>query len=152
MNLSQKETMLLKDMRSKEQICIEKYGKYSAEASDTQLKDLFNQLGQNEQQHLQTLDQIISGNIPQMGGGQQQQAQAPQSIQPSTSSPQQKQNDSYLCTDALSTEKHVSSAYNTSIFEFGDPAIRNILNHIQKEEQQHGEQIYNYMSVNGMYC
>jgi ferritin len=25
------------------------------------------------------------------------------------------------------------------------------LNHIQKEEQQHGEQIYNYMAQNGMY-
>lgn len=149
MNFSQKETILLNDMRSQEQICIEKYGKYSAEACDSQLTDLFNQLGQTEQQHLQTLDQIASGNIPQMGGGQQQQAQA---IKPSTCSPQDKEKDKFLCTDALSTEKHVSSTYNTCIFEFVDPAIRDILNHIQKEEQQHGERIYNYMSVNGMYC
>jgi spore coat protein CotF len=149
MNLTQKETMLLKDMRSQEQICIEKYGKYSAEACDCQLKDLFNQLGQTEQQHLQTLDKIASGTIPQMGGGQQQTTQ--QTIQPSSCSPQDKQKDSYLCSDALSTEKHVSSSYNTCIFEFADPAIRDILNHIQKEEQQHGERIYNYMSVNGMY-
>jgi len=64
---------------------------------------------------------------------------------------QSKQKDSYLCKDALSTEKHVSSTYNTSIFEFKDTGVRSALNHIQKEEQQHGEQIYNFMSQNGMY-
>jgi spore coat protein CotF len=66
-------------------------------------------------------------------------------------STQSKQKDSYLCTDLLSTEKHVSSVYNTAVFEFKDTNIRNVLNHIQKEEQQHGEQIYNYMAQNGMY-
>lgn len=58
---------------------------------------------------------------------------------------------SKLCTDLLSTEKHVSSVYNICVFEFRDTNIRDTLNHIQKEEQQHGEQIYNYMSQNGMY-
>ncbi|HHW60872.1 MAG TPA: spore coat protein, partial [Syntrophomonadaceae bacterium] len=28
---------------------------------------------------------------------------------------------------------------------------RQVLNHIQKEEQQHGEGIFNYMQNNGMY-
>lgn len=59
--------------------------------------------------------------------------------------------DKLLCQDALSTEKYVSSTYNTSIFEFRDKNIRQVLNHIQKEEQEHGEQIYNYMSQHGMY-
>jgi hypothetical protein len=59
--------------------------------------------------------------------------------------------DKYICSDALSTEKHVSSTYNTGIFEFKDVSVRNILNHIQKEEQEHGEKIYSYMSMNGMY-
>ena len=43
--------------------------------------------------------------------------------------------DKLLCQDALSTEKYVSSTYNTSIFEFRDKNIRQVLNHIQKEEQ-----------------
>ncbi|MDO4732875.1 MAG: spore coat protein, partial [Bacillota bacterium] len=60
-------------------------------------------------------------------------------------------NDSYLCSDALSTEKHVSAAYNTCIFEFRDQNVRNALNHLQKEEQQHGKMVYDYMSANGMY-
>ena len=58
--------------------------------------------------------------------------------------------DAYLCRDALAMEKHVSSLYNTTIFEFNSPVLRDTLNHIQKEEQNHGEQIYEYMSCNGM--
>ena len=52
----------------------------------------------------------------------------------------------------LSTEKHVSATYNTSIFEFSDSGVRSVLNHIQKEEQEHGDKIYKFMAVNGMYC
>ena len=51
----------------------------------------------------------------------------------------------------LMTEKYVSGAYNTAIFEFRDPQVRSILNHIQKEEQQHGEAIFKYMEKKGMY-
>ena len=59
--------------------------------------------------------------------------------------------DAYLCRDALSTEKHVSSVYDTSVFEFRDQPARDALGHIQSEEQEHGKQIYDYMSANGMY-
>lgn len=154
MNLTQKEASLLGDLKEQEQICIEKYSKYAGEASDNQLKNLFSRLGRQEEQHLRTIEQIMNGTVPAMqsGGGNGQQQQ--QQITPAYSyydSDQNKQKDSFLCTDALSTEKHVSSVYNTGIFEFKDTAIRETLNHIQKEEQQHGEQIYNYMESNGMY-
>lgn len=59
--------------------------------------------------------------------------------------------DKALCMDMLSTEKHVSSTYDTVIFECSDTNIRQVLNHIQKEEQEHGEQLFNYMQANGMY-
>jgi spore coat protein CotF len=149
MTLTQKETSLLKDLRSQEQLCIEKYTKYSEQASDGQLRTLFSQIAQTEREHLKTLDQISSGSIPQMSGGSSQKSFP---IESSSSSPSSdKQKDQYLCTDALSTEKFVSADYNTCIFEFRDKNIRDAMNHIQKEEQQHGEQIYNYMSKNGMY-
>jgi spore coat protein CotF len=45
----------------------------------------------------------------------------------------------------------VFSAYDTVIFEFRGPQIRNVFNHIQKEEQQHGEAIFTYMNSKGMY-
>ncbi len=153
MQLSQKETLLLQDLKEKEQTCVEKYSNYASDARDQQLKNLFNQIGQAEKQHLDSINQIMNGTVPTMQSGSSNQ-QAQQSFTAnynSAENSQDKQKDSFLCTDLLSTEKHVSSTYDTSIFEFKDTNIRNVLNHIQKEEQQHGEQIYNYMAQNGMY-
>ena len=65
--------------------------------------------------------------------------------------PSYNQEDKILCADLLSTEKYVSSTYNTAIFEFRDENVRNVLNHIQKEEQEHGKKIYDYMASHGMY-
>lgn len=150
MMLTPKETSLLKDLRSQEQICVEKYTKYAEEASDGQLRSLFMQIAQTEQEHIKTLDQISSGTVPQMSGSSSNQnSNFP--VESSSSSTNQKKKDQFLCSDALSTEKFVSADYNTCIFEFRDKNIRDALNHIQKEEQHHGEQIYNYMSKNGMY-
>jgi spore coat protein CotF len=74
-----------------------------------------------------------------------------QPFQPQGNSAGYSKSDKDLCTDMLMTEKYVSGSYDTAIFEFRDPQVRNILNHIQKEEQQHGEAIFNYMENNGMY-
>jgi spore coat protein CotF len=183
MNFSQKERTLLEDQKSHEEICIQKYSNYANLAQDPQLKNIFKQNGQIEQEHYNTIDQLLKGQMPQMqqsgsqqgqnqqqSQGQQQNSmkssQQSQSIQvnqqqvqmnqPSSFMPKgQSQNfnasDKDLCTDMLMTEKYVSGAYNTAIFEFRDPQVRNILNHIQKEEQQHGESIFKYMESNGMY-
>ena len=91
------------------------------------------------------------GTVPAIGGGQKQTFQPPASAPASAVSPQGKQQDAYLCQDLLATEKHVSSVYNTGIFEFKDAGMRDALNHIQKEEQEHGKKLYDYMSQNGMY-
>ena len=72
----------------------------------------------------------------QQGQGQQnQQAQTGQQQQnqkQGQGSGMYNQNDAYLCNDLLSTEKYVSSSYDTAIFEFRDANIRNVLNHIQR--------------------
>ena len=155
MKLTQKETTLLQDLKNEEQLCIEKYSRYSQEASDGQLKNLFTQLGQTERSHLQTLNDISNGETPKTGsakGASQPSASNSFSVSSQNSaSLQSSQNDKFLCQDILATEKHASSLYDTCIFEFKDPTIRSALNHIQKEEQEHGEHIYNYMSQNGMY-
>ena len=107
------------------------------------------QLAQQEQQHLNSINQLLAGQLPATGGGQQQQQAQPQGAgMPAALG---SQGDAVLCEDQLSTEKHVSSTYNTAIFEFRDANVRNILNHIQKEEQEHGEKLFNYMSAHGMY-
>jgi len=156
--LTAKENSLLKDLKSHEELCIQKYSDYANQASDPQLKQLFSDLGQKEQQHLNTINQLANGQIPAMNQqGQQQQQQQQrtynfQPYQPAGANANQSQNkDKYLCSDLLSTEKHVSATYGTAIFEFREPQARDTLNHIQKEEQQHGEAIYKYMESQGMY-
>lgn len=150
MQLTQKESSLIKDLKGQEKLCIDKYTKYASSACDAQLKDLFNQIANTEQTHFDTLVTIENGGTPQMGGAS------------STSMPtftatygagenEQKKSDCFLCTDLLTTEKHASSLYDTCIFEFKDENLRNALNHIQKEEQQHGKMIYDYMQANSMY-
>lgn len=140
-------------MQTAEKLCIEKYNKHSSCAVDPQLKTLFSQIAQTEQQHLDTLNQIEGGTVPQMqaGGSSSSQGKTSFTATYGTGENQDKLNDSYLCTDLLSAEKYASALYNTCIFEFTDTNIRNSLNHIQKEEQEHGQKLYDYMSANGMY-
>ncbi|NLY43410.1 MAG: spore coat protein [Clostridiaceae bacterium] len=149
-NLTQKERMLLEDQKNHEQVCIEKYNNYANQAQCPQLKQLFSTYASQEQQHLNTINQILSGQMPNMNNQQSQQANT-QTAQPDGNTIMNNQNDATLCTDMLMTEKYVSGTYNTAIFEFRDKNIRQVLNHIQKEEQQHGEGIFNYMQSHGMY-
>lgn len=155
--LSEKERMLLQDEKSHEELCVKKYKEYTEKANDPVLKNLFTELGQKESEHLNSINQILSGTVPALGqgGGQQGQQQKQQNsnntVVNNNLSQEEKDHDKFLCQDALSTEKHVSSTYNTSIFEMRDTNIRQVLNHIQKEEQEHGEKIYNYMHQHGMY-
>lgn len=152
MQLTQKETDLLKDLKGQEKLCVEKYTKYASNALDPQLKELFTSIANVEQQHLNTISQIESGNMPssQSGGGSQTVKSTFTETYGLGDTPD-KQADCYLCSDLLADEKHVSDLYNTCIFEFKDTALRDTLNHIQKEEQQHGKAIYDYMSANNMY-
>ena len=124
------------------------------------LELLFSSLSQKEQQHLDSINQILNGTIPNVNSNNQNQQNSMQQLQSNTSNMPNLQNtaiktynenDKMLCQDSLSTEKYVSSTYNTAIFEFSNTQIRQLLNHIQKEEQEHGQKIYNYMNQHGMY-
>ena len=152
MTLNQKETTLLTDLKSQEQLCIEKYTKYSSTAHDGELKNLFTTLAQNEQKHLDTITQILGGTEVKMSSESPSAAEAKLECKMSTCNEADKKEDAYLCKDALAMEKHVSSVYDTSVFEFTSPVLRDTLAHIQKEEQNHGEKLYNYLSCNNMYC
>lgn len=150
MELTQKEMGLLKDMKGQEELCIEKYKKYAELAKAESLKMLFTSMAKVEENHLQTISAMMMGNIPSM----------PSTLENSNnnnctsanySSEAERTSDAFLCRDMLATEKHASALYDTAIFEFKAPEARRTLNHIQAEEQQHGEQLYAYMSCNGMY-
>lgn len=150
MTLDQKEKDLLKDLKGQEKLCVDKYAKHASCAKDAQLKNLFTQISQNEQKHLDALTQIENGTVPQFSGTDLQQPTFTATYG-ATENPDKK-NDCYLCSDLLATEKHASSLYDTCIFEFKDENLRQVLNSIQKQEQEHGKQLYDYMSTNNMYA
>lgn len=155
--LSQKERTLLEDQKKHEQICIEKYTNYANQAKYTQLKQIFNANCQSERTHLDSINQLLSGTIPQMNQQQNQGSAQPVANPSSTTNMNNTQSsgvnlsDADMCTDLLMTEKYVSGTYDTTIFEFRDTNVRDVLNHIQKEEQKHGEAIFQYMESKGMY-
>jgi len=150
--LSQKERMLLEDLKKEEDLCVVKYQNYAQQAQDSQLNQLFNKLAGEEQKHYDTVNQLLQSGGSQVGNQQpsgkpgQTTAQINLSQTGSSSG-----SDKYLLQDMLSTEKYVSSAYDTSVFESAQPNVRQALQQIQQDEQNHGEQLYQYMSSHGMY-
>ncbi len=148
-NLTQKEIYLLNDQKSHEELCIKKYANYANLAQDPYLKKMFTKHGNQEQEHLNTITQILNGQVPNTSWQKPQQQQKQQNEPlPSENNNQQ---DIDFCNDLLATEKYVSTTYNIAIFEFSDHNIRQALNHIQKEEQEHGEEIFNYLRSVGAY-
>lgn len=149
MTPTQKETSFLTDLKGQEELCIGKYGRYAEEAKTPELRALFEDMKATEQSHLETITSMMSGTVPA----------TPATLKANNdcccaahyANDSDRQSDAFLCRDMLSAEKHVSSVYNTAVFEFSDPAARKMLSHIEAEEQQHGEKIYAYMSANGMY-
>lgn len=146
--LSQKERMLLEDGKKQEELCVKKYHGYAAQVQDVQLKNLLTEIAQDEQHHYDMIDQMLKGMEPNMAhsggittppsGNIMQQASA-------------NENDQILLEDLLSTEKYVSSFYDTTVFESANPTVRQAIQHIQKDEQNHGEKLFNYMNSHGMY-
>ena len=156
LNLNDNERMLLQDEKAGEELCIEKYKKYSEEASDPELKNLFKELMSKEEDHLKTLNQMLTGTVPTLNTQQKQQNQQNSNTNVSSANVDNKnqinfKQDKIICQDSLAGEKYVSSTYNSTIFEMRDTNARQVLNHIQKEEQEHGEKIYNYMQSHNMY-
>lgn len=148
MTLTQKEKSLLKDMKDAEKLCIEKYFKASNDALDPQLKNLFSDIGSAERKHLQIFEKMEKGEVEQPEtGGNMPTFTATYGTEDSAD----KQNDSFLCTDLLTAEKHASHLYDTCVFEFTDDSARQAINTIQKQEQNHGKSIYDYMKINNMY-
>ena len=135
-------------MKDAEKLCIEKYKKASESACDPQLKNLFSDLSNAESKHLEIFEKMEQGTVtqPQSGGSQP----AFTATYAGGNTPE-KQNDSYLCTDLLTAEKHASHLYDICVFEFTDENARKAINAIQTQEQNHGKAIYDYMKVNNMY-
>ena len=134
MILKEKERTTIEDLQTQEKSCIEKYGRYAQQAKDPELKNLFQTLQQKEREHYDS-------------DGRDYQ---PKATYTAMSSPEDKQQDSFLATDCIATEKLVSGEYNSEVFAFGDSGVRKLLADIQVEEQNHAEMLYKYKMANNM--
>lgn len=151
MILKEKERTTIEDLKTQEKSCIEKYERYAAQAKDPELKNLFQTLQQEEQQHYDSLDQVLNGTVPQCNCNDSAgQKYEPKATYSSISSEEDKQNDAFLATDCIGTEKLVSGEYNSEVFAFEDSQVRKLLADIQVEEQNHAEMLYKYKMVNHM--
>ena len=162
LELSSKEKNLLQDQLKHEAICIQKYTNYSTQATDPELQQLFSYLASQEQTHYSTIETMLMGQQPKLnqqkpqGQSQSQQNQGQQSQQSMQSTQMNyeqgsmdntipSQGDATLCTDSVMTEQFVSGSYDTSIFESTNQTLTQALQHIQKEEQEHGQKLQQYM-------
>ena len=151
MVLTQKEQAALKDLQTQEQSCIEKYTRYSQAAKDTQLRTLFKELSSYEQEHYESLTQALKGNVPDVDCNDTKgRDYRPTATYNANENTPEKQNDCFLVTDCIGTEKLVSGEYNNDVFIFGDTKIRKLLADIQIEEQNHAEMLWKYKTINGM--
>lgn len=151
MVLKEKELAALKDLQSQEKTCIEKYARYSSQAKDPVLKELFQRLQKEEQKHYDSLEQVITGQTPSCNCNDSEGSEYnPTATYKTMDNSDEKQADCFLATDCIATEKLVSGEYNTDVFVFADTAIRKLLADIQIEEQNHGEMLYKYKTVNAM--
>ena len=151
MILTEKETTAIKDLQTQEQTCIEKYKRYSEQAKDPVLKDLFKTLSKKENNHLSSLKQVLLGSVPQVNcndtDGRDYELETTYGKMAEN---EEKQSDCFLATDCIGTEKLVSMEYNSNVFKFSDASLRKLLADIQIEEQNHAEMLYKYKTVNGM--
>lgn len=149
--LSKKEKTALEDLQTQEQACIDKYTKYQSEAKDPVLRDLFAEIAEREQQHFNTLGDMINGKVPECDVNDESGSEYnPEPTYGKDEVSDDKTSDCFLATDAIGTEKLVSSEYNSDVFVFSDSSIRKVLADIQVEEQNHAEMIWKYKTVNGM--
>lgn len=152
MSWTQKEKNFLKDIQNEEKLCVDKYHKAAEAACDPTLRHIFEKIEQTEQSHYDTVTQMLDGKVPSPQNKEQTPRPRSQKELKAHTNRAQKQSDTYLVSDLLATEKYVAGVYNTAVFEFNDPAARQVLSGIQQAEQNHGRELAEYMQANGMQC
>ena len=149
--LTEKEKYILEDLKSQEKLCIQKYAFYEEMAYDPELSDLFSQIKQSEQKHLNSLNAVLNGEVKDADVNDYSAANyIPQKDYHANSNKAEKDHDSFLATDAITMEKYVSGAYNFDLFQFSNNALRKLLADIEVEEQNHAEMLYKYKKANMM--
>jgi rubrerythrin len=151
MVLSEKERNVICDLQTQEKSCIEKYKKYAGEAHDSELKNLFETLQRKEQQHYNSLQKVLDGDVLGCNCNDSDgEDYEPKATYDKLDDSEEKKSDCFLATDCIASEKLVSSEYNSDVFAFANSKLRKLLADIQIEEQNHAEMLWKYKTANGM--
>ena len=103
--LKEKERAVIQDLQTQEKSCVEKYGKYAEAARDPELKNLFQNIQKQEEEHYQSLSQVLSGTLPACNCNDTQgRDYEPKASYNGMMSPEDKQHDAFLATDCIGTE------------------------------------------------
>lgn len=149
MKLNPKELQLITELKNQEELCVQKYDFYAAQAKDPELQSLFKKILKYEQTHYDMLNDMVNGVIPQI----KIKTPVATKYEPKKTHPgdqASKDFDKFLCTDVIATEKYVATTYNNDLFYFASTDVRNVLNSIMTDEQNHAEMIWKYKVANKM--
>lgn len=150
-------------------------GKTQQWGTSQQGQQMNQQLQQNQQheqgQQLQSSHQQLQNQPSQQGQHSQQNQQSQSSNWPATVQEASRElipmfrsetaqefaggagiggSDASTVRDMLMTEQFVSGSYDSAIFDSVSPEVRQTLQHIQKDEQKHGQGLRDYMQRKGL--
>ena len=175
MQLTSKEKTLIADTLTAEEICNQKYKYYSANASDQEVRDLFSDLVQQEDQHVQMLNDALNGNFDIEAAQERSSSFRQQSQKQSGKSDIKMTNkksdmeiantamsakntkdvegldDRQILQDSLMTIKHLSGNYDISILEAANNEVFQTLEQIQHDKHLHKQEIFQLMNQKGWY-
>ena len=135
-NLTNKERFLLEGEKYQQQLAIDKYNNFSLQAADPILKTIFSNLSEIEENHLNMVNEMLQGRIPQINT---------QNLHPYYTNTSSLSNeylnignmtitsmdnsfddgDKIICFDALTTEELLHSTYSASSLEFEESEYKN---------------------------
>ena len=173
MQLTTKEKTLISDTLSAEEICNQKYKYYAANANDQEVRQLFSNLVQQEDQHVQMLTDALNGNFD-VEAAQQRSSSFRQKSQKRKSDPKMTSksadmeiannamsakdtkdveglDDRQILQDALMTVKHLSGNYDISVLEAANHEVFQTLEQIQQDKHLHKQEIFQLMNQKGWY-
>ena len=161
-NLTNKERFLLEGEKYQQQLARDKYNNFSLQAADPILKTIFSNLSEIEENHLNMVNEMLQGRIPQINT---------QNLHPYYTNTSSLSNeylnignmtitsmdnsfddgDKIICFDALTTEELLHSTYSASSLEFEESEYKNILSKIIDDKKNSLQYLNDYMIKKGMY-
>lgn len=161
-NLTNKERFLLEGEKYQQQLAIDKYNNFALQAADPILKTIFSNLSEIEENHLNMVNEMLQGRIPQINT---------QNLHPYYTNTSSLSNeylnignmtitsmdnsfddgDKIICFDALTTEELLHSTYSASSLEFEESEYKSILSKIIDDKKNSLQYLNDYMTKKGMY-